>query len=221
MHTSVKRFVYGSSSDAAATPTQFPEFLIDSSTWNHKAIRDAWAPPPYEVDRSLAVFAASKAVAEQACWKWVRETPSSFVLNTVLPAPVLGRLTHPSQLATNAGAIHRMRKEDPGAADFMRSFAPHHYINVRDSALIHLAALIYDDIRDERVLACAAPFSYDDVVLELEKQDSVPRHLERWQDCPLDLNTFDSARGLELLKRMGVDGWTSWEQTIREACLSE
>jgi len=76
----VKRFVLTSSCAAAASPGA--PCTIDRDTWNEAAIRQAWAPPPYEPVRGFTVYAASKAQCEQDAWKWYREQKPQFVLNT-------------------------------------------------------------------------------------------------------------------------------------------
>ena len=42
----------------------------------------AWAPPPYEEDRVLSVYASSKMQTEAAVWRWYEVKGPSFALNT-------------------------------------------------------------------------------------------------------------------------------------------
>lgn len=81
-HPRVKRFVLTSSCAAAASPKPGIGSVIDEDTWNEEAIREAWAPAPYEAERGFSVYAASKARAEQEAWGWYRETKPGFILNT-------------------------------------------------------------------------------------------------------------------------------------------
>lgn len=70
----VKRFVLTSSSTAAVSPRPGrPESIVAEGTWNEEAVTAAWAEPPYNPERSLAVYAASKTQAEQAVWNFHRE----------------------------------------------------------------------------------------------------------------------------------------------------
>ena len=80
--SSVKAVVYTSSSWAAATPAPGVKYHIDSGLWNEAAIDSAWDPPPYGADRIMPVYAASKALAERACWKFMEEQKPSFTFNT-------------------------------------------------------------------------------------------------------------------------------------------
>jgi nucleoside-diphosphate-sugar epimerase len=87
---SVKRFVATSSSAALRLPSPGKVFNLDSNTWNEEAIKEAWAPPPYQPERRLAVYAASKVEAEQSIWKFVKDQNPHFVVNTVIPDHNLG-----------------------------------------------------------------------------------------------------------------------------------
>lgn len=79
---SVKAVVYTSSSWAAASPAPDVEYHIDSNLWNEAAIKSAWDPAPYGAERIMPVYAASKALAEQESWKFMKEHDPSFVFNT-------------------------------------------------------------------------------------------------------------------------------------------
>jgi nucleoside-diphosphate-sugar epimerase len=78
---SVKAVVLTSSSWACATPIPNVEYHIDSKLWNEDAVKAAWAPPPYEQDRLMAVYAASKVEGEKACWKFMEENKPNFTFN--------------------------------------------------------------------------------------------------------------------------------------------
>lgn len=79
--TSVKAVVYTSSSWAAASPAPNVKYHIDSNLWNETAISSAWDPPPYGAERIMPVYAASKALAERECWKFMKEQKPSFSFN--------------------------------------------------------------------------------------------------------------------------------------------
>ncbi|CAI6337888.1 unnamed protein product [Periconia digitata] len=53
----IKRFVLTSSSTAASSPIPNKVFTMDEKTWNEVAVKNAWAPPPYDgVQRRLDVY---------------------------------------------------------------------------------------------------------------------------------------------------------------------
>lgn len=76
---SVKRFVYTSLSAAATAPITNKKFHVDVSLWIAADVEAAWAPPPYNEDRKLAVYAASKTLAEKECWRFMREEKPAFI----------------------------------------------------------------------------------------------------------------------------------------------
>ena len=78
---SVKAVVLTSSSWASATPVPNVKYHINSELWNEDAVKAAWAPPPYEQDRLMAVYAASKVEGERACWKYMEENKPRFTFN--------------------------------------------------------------------------------------------------------------------------------------------
>lgn len=98
--TSVKRFVFTSSSTAIAAPKPNVEFTISTANWNDEQVEAAWKPPPYEAERAWATYGASKTQAEQAMWKFVKEHKPGFVLNTVLPNANMGQILSDQQPAS-------------------------------------------------------------------------------------------------------------------------
>lgn len=81
-----QRFVYCSSSTAAVlSSVDQPGIVVTERTWNEASVQDAWAPPPYELERSHAVYSASKTLAEQAVWNYHKlhsRTRPDLVVNT-------------------------------------------------------------------------------------------------------------------------------------------
>lgn len=102
---SVKRFVYTSSSTAITAPKPNVEFTISTDDWNNEAIEAAWKPPPYEAGREWVTYGASKTLAEQEIWKFVKEQKPGFVLNSVLPNANFGEILSDKQPASTAGWI--------------------------------------------------------------------------------------------------------------------
>lgn len=219
----VKRFVYTSSSAAATPPIVNKKFHVDANTWNDAEVEAAWAPPPYNDDRRLAVYAASKTLAEKECWRFMQEEKPAFVLNTVLPNCNIGRILSKEQPASTGGWYKKMWEGDAEILKLLREqFAPQHYVNVTDTALLHIAALLEEDVVGERLLAFAGPFNFNDTADLMEKIDADSygdgsRRYERIQDASKDLKTVDTKRAQELLRRYGRPGFTGLEVSLREA----
>lgn len=225
-NSSVKRFVYTSSSAAATPPIANKKFHVDVCTWNDADVEAAWAPPPYKDDRKLAVYAASKALAEKECWRFMQEEKPAFILNAVLPNCNIGRILSKEQPASTGGWYKKMWEGDVETLKLLRDrFPPQHYVNVTDTALLHLAALLEEDVRGERLLAFAGPFNFNDTAALMEKIDAEgygdgSRQYERIEDLPKDLKTVDTKRAQELLRRYGRPGFTGLEVSLKEAIKS-
>lgn len=74
----VKRFVYTSSSFAATQPKPDEKFTVAGDAYNEEALQNAWRP---NAD-GATVYSASKAEAERAVFRWVKEEKSSLIVNT-------------------------------------------------------------------------------------------------------------------------------------------
>ena len=79
----MRRFVYTSSSTAAALPKPGKKFTITAEMWDDEAVQNAWAGRTDEFfTYPFMVFWASKTESERAIWKWVKENRPSFDVNT-------------------------------------------------------------------------------------------------------------------------------------------
>lgn len=99
-----------------------------------------------------------------------------------------------------------------------------HFVNVADSATIHLAALLFPDLRHERIFAVSIPWTRRSIHRILEKQfpEKLPvlvtddsREGED-QAERMDLTVFKDVEKAEgLLRRMGRQGWRDLEGSVR------
>lgn len=81
--SSMKRFVYTSSSFAATQPKPDTKFTITAESYNDEAVEQAWKPNA----SGETIYAAGKVEAERAIFKWVRENSSSLTVNTGIHLP--------------------------------------------------------------------------------------------------------------------------------------
>ncbi|PHH81424.1 hypothetical protein CDD82_814 [Ophiocordyceps australis] len=218
---SIKRFVYTSSSAAITAPIANAKFHIDATMWNQADVDLALAPPPYTEHRRLAVYAASKTLAEKACWDFMHSEKPAFVLNTVLPNCNIGKILSKHQPASTGGWYKKMWDGDTEILKLLWNFPPQHYVNVTDTALLHMAALLEEDVVGERLLAFAGPFNWNDTVELLGKiAGNGEKKWQRMTHDPRDLKTVDTARSVELLRRYGRPGFASLEASLRESVYS-
>ena len=104
-----------------------------------------------------------------------------------------------------------------GKVDQLLSIPPQWMENVKDSARLHLSALLDPRVGNERILAFAEPFNWNDILAVLRKLYPERRFSDDVPDLPRDLSTVDHSRGVQLLKAFGRDGFTSLEETVRES----
>ncbi|KAG5300569.1 aldehyde reductase II [Histoplasma ohiense] len=216
----MKRVVLTSSSTAAASPQPNVEFTMDAGTWNEDIVRAAWAPPPYEGwQRRHNVYAASKTEGEKIAWKWVRDNQPDFVLNTVLPNANFGKMLSSQHqgFRSTAGWVKAVWEGFRGQYADEVFNKPQYYVNVRDNALVHVAALIYEDVRAERLFAFAQPYNWNDVLAAMRKLYPDRQFIDDLPGLGRDLSKVTNQGAEDLLKRISGRGWTGFEQTIKEA----
>lgn len=211
--SSIQRFVYTSSSMAMCMPQPDVEVTISTDDWNDAQVEAAWKPPPYEVARGFVVYAASKTQAEQALWKFAKEQKPRFVLNTVLPNMNFGEIFSDKQPAQTAAWVRDLYN---GITDRVKHLPPQWMINVKDTARLHVAALLDPGVENERILAFAYPYNWNDILAVLRKIYPDKEFLPDFEEDSRDLGRLDNTRGAELLRAFGRPGYTGLEESIRE-----
>lgn len=89
-------------------------------------------------------------------------------------------------------------------------------VNVKDTARIHVAALLAPDVENERILAFAYPFNWNDILAILRKLYPDKKFPNDIEDDSRDLSKLDNSRGAGLLKAFGRPGFTGLEESVRE-----
>ncbi|KAL9941454.1 hypothetical protein ACHAQF_003640 [Verticillium nonalfalfae] len=233
---SVKRFVLTSSSTAALIPRPNNPLKVTTDTWNDEAVELAYRDPPYEPQRGLPVYAASKALSEREAWKFMDEKKPGFTLNAVLPNINFGASLdsvnqgHPSTSAivaelfkgntTYLGGItaRRFHQCAPQKRQRMTDANPQtleYFVDVQDDALLHCAAVLHPDVQSERVFAFAEPVNGDKVLAVLRKlypSRSFPDNFRAEEDLT---DIAPRKRAEALLRDLGREGWTSLEESIK------
>jgi len=210
---SIKRFVYTSSSTAITAPRPNKVFTVSTDDWNEEDVKAAWKPPPYEPMRAWAVYGASKTQAEQEMWKFAREKKPGFIMNAVLPNANFGVILSDKQPASTG---EWPKKLYHGDIELLKTIPPQWMVNVQDTARLHVAALVDPDVRNERILAYAYPFNWNDVLACLRKIKPEKKFPNDFPNNDKDLSKVNNSRGAELLKAFGREGWTGLEESVRE-----
>jgi nucleoside-diphosphate-sugar epimerase len=239
----VKRFVLTSSSASALIPKPNNPVTVTTETWNEETVQYAYRDPPYEEERGYPVYAAAKTLSEKEAWKFMAEKKPGFVLNAVLPNINFGASLdianqgHPS----TSGLVAELFKGNwqPLAGLPARTFkvflgvpysppSPCHtfhvanannveyFVDVQDTALLHVAAVIHPDVKSERVFSFAEPVNGDKMLAIMRKlypDRTFPENFQGDEDLS---DIVPRQRALELLSDMGkTEGWTSLEESIR------
>ncbi|KAL2070615.1 hypothetical protein VTL71DRAFT_13641 [Oculimacula yallundae] len=219
--SSIKSFVYTSSSSALSLTRLNEQYKIHKDLWNEASVKAAWAPPPYNADRGGNVYAASKTQAEQKAWELLKSGEAKgFKFNSINPNYLLGRILHPKQNKSTGGAMLGLLQNSPEAIGFLKMIGPQWVVNVEDVAKLHVIALVDPSVSGERLLAYAEKMDYNSTISTLSKvvgADAV-KNIEKVEEGEKDLSEVDVARTEELLRAAGLQGLKSFEQSLKE-CL--
>ncbi|KAI4859912.1 aldehyde reductase [Hypoxylon rubiginosum] len=217
----MKRVVLTSSSGSCVVPTPNKVFTIDSNMWNEDAVKAAYGPPSDNIFQQLGtVYAASKTKGEQAAWQWMREHKPPFALNTIIPNANLGPpfdKAHQGSRSTLNWIGITLEKGETVSPHDLPGFIPQHYVDVRDCAALHVAALIYPDVNGERLFAFAAPFAWNDFLRVFKKTFPDRKFSEEISDQSKDLSKVTNERAEELVKRLTGHGWKSLQDAVGDA----
>ncbi|KAH6974651.1 hypothetical protein BKA56DRAFT_591604 [Ilyonectria sp. MPI-CAGE-AT-0026] len=164
--------------------------------------------------RSLLVFNAAKTVVEQKSFEWVREHKPHFVFNTVVPSVNLGHIVAVEHIgfSSSMAMVESVCRGISVATGFLPS---QWYVNVEDTALLHLAALTLDEVRNERLLAYAEPYSWNKILEILGRR--YPKRkpkLASIDEPTADKGEVDNNRSTEILRKMGRPGFRGLEETL-------
>ena len=212
----IKRFVLTSSSTAAVHSKPNVKFSVTEDSWNETDVETAWTPPPYDFSRAGAVYSASKVQGERTAWKFMQDRKPSFILNAVLPSVNLGLVLSCKQGGSFAGFVNGLKAGDQMSTTMVRDMMPPTYmVNVEDTARLHCAALLEDDVRGERLFAFAEPINYSTIVAALKKVDpSKTDYPAPPENEGRDLSTIPTDRAKELLERAGRHRFTGLEESL-------
>ncbi|KAF6781347.1 aldehyde reductase [Colletotrichum sojae] len=206
----LNRFVFTSSSFAVTQPRPGKVFTLTAESFNDEAVERVKTPGA----DGETVYSASKVEAERALSRWVEESRTSLVVNTVQPNANIGPLINAEKQGypTSAKWVKKLWDHD---YDSLKGTPPQHFINVQDDARLHVIGLVHPQLRGERLFAVAAPVSLRDIVEILRK--SYPfKHWDNFPDNEIDLSTFEpSKRAEELLVEAYGAGFAGVEESVR------
>ncbi|KAL6802864.1 NAD(P)-binding protein [Trichoderma sp. SZMC 28013] len=198
--SSVKSVVITSSLAACALPTTGTPYKIGNPRWH-----------------GIVLYGASKARGEQEAFAWMHEHRPAFSFNTVVPNVNFGTAISPENMSyrSTSAVIDAAVKGYPAAPSIL---PPQWYVDVEDTALLHLGALTLDDVNGERLLAFAGKYSWTQILEILHRRYPDKVKLKSVDEPVLDAGEVDNERSIEVLKKMGKEeGFTSLEDTLVKA----
>ncbi|KAL7928116.1 NAD(P)-binding protein [Trichoderma chlorosporum] len=220
---SVKRFVLTSSSVAAIIPEANRKGIaIDESTlmifsldtWNDDVVDLAWSGAAPDSAKGYIIYAASKTEGEKTAWKWVADNKPSFVLNTVLPNCNFGQILVPEQMhGSTMGFVRNFFKRDYSAVELL---PPQYFVDVKDTARLHVAALLDPNVNEQRIFAFAKAYNWTDVLTILRKLRPDQEYPSNPENEGRDYTeVIPMARAQKLLQSFfGQKSWTSLEESL-------
>ncbi|KAE9376190.1 putative NAD dependent epimerase/dehydratase [Stipitochalara longipes BDJ] len=210
----VKQFVYTSSIVAAVLPLPGLNTHVERDTWNEDAVKLAWAPPPYDSNRGMFVYMASKVAAEKAVWKFVEERKPHFTVNTVNPASILGEPLNIKHVETDYAWVKVVYDGKTAPLEGLPSTIP---VDVADVALLHVAAILDPEVKNARLQAWAKPCGWNDILAIMRKLYPQRKFIPDLPDAPLLAFSTDVSQPIYLLRKWGhQDGFKSLEQMVEE-----
>ena len=155
--------------------------------------------------------------AEASLWRWYEVRQPKFILNTVLPDTLWGKVLVPQSQDLPLSVTILKAVYDGTPPDF----PPCYFVDVQDSALLHVAALLLPDVKNERIFAASTPWnvsSLTQLVRGLYPQREINGNVS---ENGVDQTVFKEAgKAEELLRRMGKKGWTDLESSVERTCES-
>ncbi|KAH8684064.1 hypothetical protein BGZ61DRAFT_507595 [Ilyonectria robusta] len=211
--STVESFVYTSSAAALAPPMPGVARRITAATFNEEDIEKAWAPPPYGLERAMSVYAASKVEAERALFTYAEEKKPHFAVKSIVLGVNFGKVLDWSIPASSGDFVKELLLGKPERA---KQLAYQWFVDVQDSARLHVAALTDLTVREERILAYSEHYTWNDVMMILRRIKPDHDWIDDFTDGNVrDLSVISNERGGDLLREMGRFGWTSLEESLR------
>jgi len=187
---------------------------LDSKSWNLESIQLSKELSDDDPVKPWHTYGASKAEGEMAAWKFVKEEKPQFVLNTIMPNANFGPVLDKNSIST-AGWVTALYENT--LSDGLKSVAPQWFVNTRDDALLHLATLLVESCKGERLWAVSTPYNWNDLLACLRELYPDRKFMDDIPNVGRDLSEIDHKRATELLKELtGQEGFVGLKQTVRE-----
>lgn len=213
----VKSFVLTSSAWAAWTPNASRKVTLGPESWNDEAVALARDKTIDSSKKGLSGFMALKTLVERGVWEWVNREKPAFAFNTMLLDTVIGEVLDPVHqgMPSTAGMTHWIWENKN--QEVLNGMQPQWHVDTRDAGKLFVAALASSPQVDrERIYAYGARCSWFRVAEILREEYPDHKNMATLRDNGWDQTEVPNQRGEELLRRVGQEGWTSLEDSVRE-----
>ncbi|KAJ7602296.1 NAD-P-binding protein [Mycena polygramma] len=211
----VKSVVYTSSSAACLLAQPDKVIVVTEDTWNESAVAEAHndpSPNPWVVPARLRLK-TYQITFHRAVWQFVAQTKPHFQVCTVVPNANFGPILQPGgEPHSTASWVVKLIRGDKSVLQF----PPQWFVNVADTARLHVAGLIDPSCNGKRIFAFAAPYTWNEVLAILRKQNPGREFMEDAPDQGRDLSQIPNHFAEALLKKHYQKGFTGLEETVRE-----
>ncbi|KAI3539355.1 NAD dependent epimerase/dehydratase [Colletotrichum abscissum] len=216
---SVKRFIFTSSSVAAALPQPEKKGIeVNSDSWNTESVEIAWREAPYHPQRAWHIYAASKVEAEMAVWKFYHENIRrryDLIVSSVLPGTNFGRALDAANQGHSSTSSFIESLWNGTHVDRLASIPPQYFVDVEDNARLHVAAAVLPNVRSERIFAWAEPFNFDTVLDILRTHFPEKTFVDNFHHYrELSVVSQPQSRAVELLRQLGREGFVPLKQSV-------
>jgi nucleoside-diphosphate-sugar epimerase len=213
--SSVKSVVLTSSSMAAVAWGATGK--IPKDAYNEEFIKLAWDSSLEHPAKMYFVYAAAKAQAEMAAWKYVQEEKPQYTLNTILPNCNFGPSLVPEKQGHPSTGGWAKDLYD-GDLSTISSVPSQYFIDVRDTAKLHIAALVDNGTSNERLFGFAEPYNWNSLLAVFRKLWPQKEFINDLPGLGWDESIPPTESALKALKDVfGQDEWTSLETALKDA----
>jgi nucleoside-diphosphate-sugar epimerase len=190
---------------------------IPKDAFNEEMVKNAWDPNFEHPGKKFFVYAAAKTQSEQAAWKYVKEQQPHFTFNAVLPNCNLGpSLVYEKQGHPSTGGWPKTLFD--GDTSVVATAPAAYFIDVRDTAKLHIAALVDPDTSNERLWGFAERFNWNTILAIFRKVWPERKFVEDLSGQGWDEANVSTESALQTLKTVyGQEGWITLEKSLRDA----
>ena len=222
----VKSLVYTSDSFAFLLPKPNKIINVTVDMYNEDSVRIAQSTDKAGIGRireeawwqdgamGMHVYAAAKVAADKAIWQFINENKPAFQVATVVPNINFGAVVGDLPLTSTGTCIPKLLTGTATKADLL--FPAMHFVNVRDCAKVHVAALLDGQADRKRLFAMTGPFNWNDVLEILRRERPDGKIAADMDGLGKDSTVWLTAEAEELLRRWFGHTWMGLEESVKE-----